>query len=105
MHHSVEIVLLLQKYSNAFFYIIGDISYDNCCSDKLSVDRFEADACIQFGHACLSCSNDLPTFHVFQKKDLNIDLFCNKFNEYFQDETKEILLFYDTSFVHIIGKI
>ncbi|XP_011495599.1 PREDICTED: diphthamide biosynthesis protein 2 [Ceratosolen solmsi marchali] len=105
MHHAVEIILNLQKYSSAFLYVIGDTSYDNCCIDKLTVNRFEADACIHFGHACLSCTNHLPTFHVFQKKYFDIELFCKEFNEYFKDESKEILLFYDTSFTYIIEHI
>ena len=104
MVHSVEITTYLQKNSNAFLYIIGDSAYENCCNDKLSADHIEADACVHFGHACLSCTSQLPTFYVFPKQNLSIYTFCNKFYQYFGNEAKNILLFYDISFAHLIGK-
>ena len=102
--YSSEITLYLQNYSDAIIYLIGDRVYENCCNDRLSAQHIQADAAVHFGHACLSCDSELPTYYIFTKQNLLLNEFCEEFCKYFEDKTKRILFFYDTSFAYSIGK-
>ncbi|XP_058808392.1 2-(3-amino-3-carboxypropyl)histidine synthase subunit 2 [Phymastichus coffea] len=101
----IELVLYLQKHTNASFFVINDTGYQNCCNDKLLANHVEAEACVHFGHACLTSSNNLPTFYVFPKNTIDVNKFCKAFYKQFQDLTMKVLLFYDVSYAHCIEDI
>lgn len=102
--HSLEAALDLEKSTNSQVFLIDESSCGTCCTNKHISSYMQADACIHYGHACLS-KNSLPTYHIFSHKNLDIESFIKNFQVYFKEKTKNIILFYDASFQHIIDKV
>lgn len=96
--------IYLQKYSDASIYTVSSSAPDSCCGDQLSADHIQADACIHFGHTCLSFTKGIPTLYIFLKQYLDTSKFCKKFLNYFKNKSEKMLLFYDVAFAHAVGK-
>ena len=85
-------------------YILGDTSYGSCCIDEVTAEHIGASGIIHFGHACLNPTIRLPIYHVLPKKNIDVNAFCEEFERFFEDRTREILFFYDVSVAHAMGK-
>ncbi|CAK9803533.1 2-(3-amino-3-carboxypropyl)histidine synthase subunit 2 [Anthophora plagiata] len=102
---SVEIALRLENYINKKVYILGDTSCGSCCVDEIAAQHVNADGIIHFGHACLSPTIRLPVFHVLPKKEIDITEVVNKFKQKFENQSEQILFFYDIAYAHKIESI
>lgn len=85
-------------------FILGDTTCGSCCVDEIAANHINADAIIHFGHACLNPTARLPVFHILPKKQFNIENFVNQFKSFFHNLYEKILLFYDVSHAHVIGR-
>ncbi|XP_026675426.1 2-(3-amino-3-carboxypropyl)histidine synthase subunit 2 [Ceratina calcarata] len=100
--NSVEIALRLESRVNKKVYILGDTSCGSCCVDEISAQHINADGIIHFGHACLSPTARLPSFHVLPRKEINVADVIQKFKSIFTNQSERILFFYDVAYAYKI---
>lgn len=64
---------LLERSTDAEFFILADASNTSCCSDLISAKHVDATLLIHFGYHCgYSCSNEVEILHINLFKDLNM---------------------------------
>lgn len=102
--HSTKIALRLEEILKKKVYILGDTTCGSCCIDEVAANHIGADGIIHFGHACLNPTTRLPVFHILPTIALDIPNFLNNFYQFFTNKSEKIILFYDVTYAHFIGK-
>ncbi|TPP56115.1 Diphthamide biosynthesis protein 2 [Fasciola gigantica] len=75
LHVSSVICRSLSSLTGQFCFILGDSSFAGCCVDEVAGTRFQIDALVHYGRACLSkLSGTIPVLYVFGNLALKREL-------------------------------
>nr|CDS28726.1 Diphthamide biosynthesis protein 2 [Hymenolepis microstoma] len=103
--YSVDLCEQFRKRTSAFIVILGDTPYSNCCVDELAGKRWDIEAVIHFGNACLTKPvGSVDVFYVFGDVhcpliDDNADDIVAHVKHHIRDIGGSVLFFYDFRFL------
>ncbi|KAF8564002.1 hypothetical protein P879_07387 [Paragonimus westermani] len=61
--------------SRKFCFILGDSSFAGCCVDEVAGQRFQIDALVHYGRACLSkITGRLPVLYIFGQRHISTEI-------------------------------
>lgn len=75
----------------------------SCCVDEIGAQHYKADCIVHYGQACLSPTTRLPVLYVFDKSSIDVSDCVSKIKHGYSAKSKQTILMYDTSYVHVIG--
>ncbi|KAF7232792.1 hypothetical protein EG68_10589 [Paragonimus skrjabini miyazakii] len=65
----------LCETSHKFCFILGDSSFAGCCVDEVAGQRFQIDAVVHYGRACLSkITGRLPVLYIFGQRHMSTEI-------------------------------
>ncbi|VDO04541.1 unnamed protein product [Rodentolepis nana] len=103
--YSIDLCDQFRKRTSACIVILGDTPYSNCCVDELAGKRWDIEAVIHFGNACLTKPvGSVDVFYVFGDVrcpliESNADDIIAHVKQLIKDVGGSILFFYDFRFL------
>ena len=76
----------------------------SCCVDEVAAEHYNVDAVVHYGHACLSpTAGKLSVHYVLGRQPLHADeSIAEATAAYITDDSRPVLLLYDTVYHHAV---
>ena len=105
LSYAPQISSLISIKTNSNTFILADTSYGSCCIDEVASQHVNSDFLIHYGPSCLSkTEKTLPIYHVFGKKQLDLDSLSN-FCELYIAKNKQLVVMYDVAYHHLLSNM
>lgn len=105
MIYSIDLCEEFRNRTSASVVILGDTPYSNCCVDELAGKRWDIQAVIHFGNACLTKPvGSVDVFYVFgdvhcPSIENNTNSIVTQVKRHISDTGGSVLFFYDFRFM------
>ncbi|KAM7534325.1 hypothetical protein Aperf_G00000114624 [Anoplocephala perfoliata] len=105
--YSIDLYEEFSRRTSASVVILGDTPYSSCCVDELAGKRWDVEAVIHFGNACLTKPiGSIDVFYVFGDihcpfVENNVDNVVTQVKQHLSDYNGFVLFFYDFRFQRV----
>ncbi|VDL60809.1 unnamed protein product [Hymenolepis diminuta] len=103
--YSIDLCEEFRNRTSASIVILGDTPYSNCCVDELAGKRWDIQAVVHFGNACLTKPvGNVEVFYVFgdvhcPSIENNTNSIVTRVKRHISDTSGSVLFFYDFRFM------